>query len=765
MQYIQLQPQLGSGIPLPSSDNVNYYIDTTDFSLKTKDYEGNIYSSYNALETLNLTSLRNLISNSGLTTGKYYIITETNSYLYNNFTSGGTTVILVATSNTTLSSNGWGLFYNPKYSNPYASVTGYTVFNSDIRLNIDSTNGIFNPNDYVIGSNGQTGTIRGIAGSNTVTLNNITGDWSQSSNITGSNQTTANINGVGLNPSYAIGSKVIYGGGVWVNTSGNVGSSNGSSIYNLTPSDWFPIQYNTIDYNLVCDIIEYDITHDLITYRYDSLKNIEVKYSHNAYQWFEDYVLQNIPWGHPFVYNLKMNNAFVYEILNFSNDISFGSPKLTNISIDDYSSFSFGYFGLGVNINYLNIGKNSAFKYFTIGDRVYIQDVNLFEHSYIFDCSFANNDSEQTSLQRIYSNGGYIQGLDFYTGSRIQDISLDTNVTIQNITLYYNASIQYITIFTYGFFQNMTLYPNSYIDNVNIKSNAEFSNVILTTSSFINNVSIDNGANMSSLNFVGDNSSIQNIKLDNNAYLTNLTIHNNAGLDSVNIFNSATFSNVTLNTSSSLSILNIGQFATFSLITLSTSSSLSYLNIGQGANIYTITLNNNVNFIGFNIGSNSQLNNFTVQSGITINVFTVGDNISPSNFSLFNYSGGSIYYSDLEISKNINNLPLTLDITNSGVIDLSSNLNYGLITLTSTNTGETITNITNTSNRFPKTFRSDAVQVTFVGAPYNGAGSGQIIMSQADYILNSPYDYFKITDVFGNGGSQPVKEIERYNYL
>lgn len=60
--------------------------------------------------TITKAELDNLISISGLTEGTFYKILGVNIDLY-----GGTDIILQATSNTTLSIYGNGIFYNPKY--------------------------------------------------------------------------------------------------------------------------------------------------------------------------------------------------------------------------------------------------------------------------------------------------------------------------------------------------------------------------------------------------------------------------------------------------------------------------------------------------------------------------------------------------------------------------------------------------------------------------------------------------------------------------
>ena len=92
---------------------------------------------------VSLIGINNLINTESLETGSYYCITNVDFDLY-----GGTNIILSATSPTTLSKDGFGEFYNPKYSE-YSiydnsgeySVNNIVIWGGSIWKNLNGTTG------------------------------------------------------------------------------------------------------------------------------------------------------------------------------------------------------------------------------------------------------------------------------------------------------------------------------------------------------------------------------------------------------------------------------------------------------------------------------------------------------------------------------------------------------------------------------------------------------------------------------------------------
>ena len=73
MQYIQLQPQVASQVPVPEFGNLNLFVDSSDNNVKTKDSDGAVTSGGTgaSLITSTYSELVDGITNGTLTTGAY----------------------------------------------------------------------------------------------------------------------------------------------------------------------------------------------------------------------------------------------------------------------------------------------------------------------------------------------------------------------------------------------------------------------------------------------------------------------------------------------------------------------------------------------------------------------------------------------------------------------------------------------------------------------------------------------------------------------
>ena len=111
----------------------------------------------------------------------------------------------------------------------------------------------------------------------------VSGDWSTATSITGAvSGATANIAGF-VSPSYGVGDKVIWGGYSWTNVNGNIGAS--VDVLNLN-AEWTKNVYDTTNYNISYDVIEYDYANDMIIRRSEKESNVDVKCSKAQYDFF-----------------------------------------------------------------------------------------------------------------------------------------------------------------------------------------------------------------------------------------------------------------------------------------------------------------------------------------------------------------------------------------------------------------------------------------------------------------------------------------------
>lgn len=171
----------------------------------------NSYSTPSA-RVVPLHQVKVMMQNNRLSVGEEYRITGVDSALY-----GGTDIILTAITPNQFSIEGHGIFYNPKYNNPYA----YTFVE-------DEQYGNYYDDVYVGYGVWQTGL------------------------------------------TVEIGDTTIWGGKHWTNTTGDVGTV--VDIFTLS-ADWTAIPFNANDYNVSIDPITYHFVTDAILSRKDKFGN------------------------------------------------------------------------------------------------------------------------------------------------------------------------------------------------------------------------------------------------------------------------------------------------------------------------------------------------------------------------------------------------------------------------------------------------------------------------------------------------------------
>lgn len=327
-----------------------------------------------AAQDLIITTTRSNIvisaSNSTLQPGVLYHITDAHTALY-----GGTEIILQAISTSELDDRGMGKFYNPNYT----SATGSNVWNDTYYFTTSSFTGTFSVNETITANNGAVGSVRGLVNSGSFTyFKRTSGTWSGATSITGNTSAaTASISSI-VSPSYTIGQKVIWGGKVWTNLTGSVGSDSGE--FSLDGTNWSEVAYNETDYTVVWDEITYDITNDFITSRKDSNGNY-------VEQSYENYDLESgafsilgFQWGNGTkIYNNYCRNSY-FEIINFKGRNVYGNTITESSQIYDnefgynsiltYCVFS-GYSWLYGNFIF-TIASSTGWFYITVKNTSYI---------------------------------------------------------------------------------------------------------------------------------------------------------------------------------------------------------------------------------------------------------------------------------------------------------------------------------------------------------------------------------------------------------
>ena len=76
---------------------------------------------------------------------------------------------------------------------------------------------------------------------------------------------------------------MVWGGYSWTNVNGNIGAS--VDVLNLD-AEWTKNVYDTTNYNIAYDVIEYDYANDMIIRRFEKESNVDVKCSKGQYDIF-----------------------------------------------------------------------------------------------------------------------------------------------------------------------------------------------------------------------------------------------------------------------------------------------------------------------------------------------------------------------------------------------------------------------------------------------------------------------------------------------
>lgn len=299
---------------------------------------------------------------------------------------------------------------------------------------------------------------------------------------------------------YEIGSVVIYGGTVWLNVSGNVGSVNDN--FNLS-EDWtLQSAPNATYYYEVWDAIEYDYADDYITSRYDAVNNNLVVTSYNTSYWFwcEALPIQMFRWGHAFTGNSGVQDCRI--INSYINNLNFVGGYMMGIEMNNFS---------------------------------YAYDITMENNGYIQGLIMDN--SSQFSGIDINNSGLYT--IRISNSSEVQDLSL-INSSISQVIID-NGSIFYDTTITGSIINTLELTDYSYLGDLTITDDSEIYNVSLGNYSWCETLTL-NGTGLYTLilNNSGFGDSTYNV-----GYISDLSMFD-GGFYNVNV-TSCNFINIIIN--------------------------------------------------------------------------------------------------------------------------------------------------------------------------------------------------------------------------
>jgi len=696
MQYIQLQGQVAAELDLPIEGGFNLFIDTSDNSIKAKDFEGNLTGGGLSLIEVTRGEVGQLVLSSSLTPGTFYKITgvasasfyEANSISYtgygNEIQDGGTTIILQAATDKTLSKKGIGLFYVPNYENPNVPTappdTNYLVWDSTSRLEFSSSFGVFDHEEYVnLYANGSSSysNLRANIGNNSITLEApgneevpspdfFTNPANYPMSIVGDNTDAwAGISGPYEVASYNVGDCVIWGGRVWQNRSGSLGYTTGGWPFEqltLNNDDWTKVPFNEISYTIVADIIEYEFEWDNISYR-KGANNVEVRCDAKLMLDYWGYnTMKYFPWGHYGTQNISISNSYLDAFVNYPHD-----AYASEIKFADYGGFNAHYWGRETEIYNissdfaghmvsLNLGYHTIINKITLGKNARISDIYTYDnenggYTALYKITLSTGTSIDDYENNIYMyNGSYMKRLILEDNANITDINLYKESHIEDSKLGINSYIASIALNDYADFRQVELGNSSYIEYINADVSACFKRVKLGIDSYINYIGIGVNGYFKHVE-MGDESSIFCNLIGNNSFFryVNLGIHSkiysidqsagnsyfeyiNTGIDSdiynIDLGSYSYFENI--NTGVGSSIYNISQEETFLADTTasytipSTSSYFQNTNIGINSNISSIWMGSNTSLNNFEVANEGGLGLLILSESVDLTLFKIG---------------------------------------------------------------------------------------------------------------------------------------------
>lgn len=384
-----------------------------------------------------------LVSSDGLLPGRFYRISNVCPPLY-----GGTDIIIQAATENTFVDNAEGFFYNPKYDI-------IPIWNNTITCTISYTNA-FTLNETIQADNGAVGIFLTYG-----MIRWVSGDWSGATTITGlSSGATGTISGA-VSPSYNVNDRVIWGGRVWANNFGNVGTS--INQYQLDPGQWSIVAYNATDYNLVVDEIKYNYENDVIYYRRDgedNTSNIVDGFYTTAISYLG---VKGFQWGNnSIVYGNRVSNSGC-NIINFrGSGFTFNEilqyTLVENIVCDSTSFIDGNVITDGYMGNcYLSQSSNISYNVVLLGS---IYDVSLSNTSVI-----QGNNVSYSSINTNLLHSSLIQDNELTQGSTIYENKLLGSIDIIDNKLSNNSSITYNILINNTAIKHNTLDNNCLIQN------------------------------------------------------------------------------------------------------------------------------------------------------------------------------------------------------------------------------------------------------------------------------------------------------------
>lgn len=496
--YIELLKQ--ASLPAASDPSRVVFGITDQGAITVSNDSGSVIGG--SIATVTPTEFQSLIASSSLSPGTLYYVTGADSA---NDLYGGNDVVVQATTVNSYNPKGVAKFYNAKYDQ---TTPGYGIWTPYTRFYANNLLGTFATSENITGDGGQTATaFASISEYGLTFVYNTAGDWTTVTSITGdATSATANVSSV-VTPIYNFDDRVIWGGKVWKNLTGNIGTS--LNAMELNTNDWEVIPYNDTDYSVIWDEIEYDAANDFISMRRDRANN-ETRQTY--FEWYEAdgaRAIRLFQWGN------EMNS------LNYRG---FSNNKIDGSSYVELVNFRGDYFVDNTFFNSTGFGGNQ----FEVGSRI---QRNIFCDMGGYGNFFGGNNAYVEDNEFVYCGffSNTINGYGSISANRIHDSYFGDNLVLDSEI--YSNSIKSSTVSSnklwLGDYSQMN---ENQLTNANMQSNtimySYINRNVLTTNSYISNNNLISSA--ISTNLTNQGSSINGANLNGEEITNNALFNNNS---------------------------------------------------------------------------------------------------------------------------------------------------------------------------------------------------------------------------------------------
>ena len=282
---------------------------------------------------------------------------------------------------------------------------------------------------------------------------------------------------------------MIWGGYSWTNANGNVGAS--VDVLNLD-AEWTKNVYDTTNYNIAYDVIEYDYTNDMIIRRYEKESNVDVKCSKAQYDMFAD------------SYGFTYHSISVQQFGNALNTSSFKGQS--NIICENGYNESINF--SGASQVYLTFGTIAYQGNLTFGSNANQGNLTFGIGAFQGNLTFGSNADQG--------------GLTFGSGAYQQSLTFGSNANQGNLTFGIGVSQDNLTFGSSAYQQNLTFGSNAYQENLTFGSNADQQDLTFGSGAGQQNLTFGSNAGQENLTF-GNDASQTNLTFGSSVYQRNLT--------------------------------------------------------------------------------------------------------------------------------------------------------------------------------------------------------------------------------------------------